>query len=190
VARVKVPLLPPAGGRLGPRDMDARQFAEWTASTLQFRGNEPSGLAAYKTATDSRSSTTTYADDDELAVSLVGGAVYAVDFGLILYQAASTPDMKVQFAYSGSGNFRNINGTVNNPSGTFYFLGPQTSGVIFSANAGFPPFDPTGVWGTVLYETTTDGTFSVQWAQVASSANSVSMVQGSYMQTSRLILAE
>jgi hypothetical protein len=169
--------------------MNSRQLAEWLSSALRFRGNEPSGQAAYKTATDSRSSTTTYADD-ELAVSLVGGAVYAIDFGLIFYQAASTPDLKVQFAYSGSGNFRNINGTVNNPSGSFYFLGPQTSGVIFSANAGFPPFDPTGVWGTVLYETTTDGTFSVQWPQVSSSANSVSMVQGSYMQTSRLILAQ
>lgn len=185
---VKIPLLPP--GRLAPRDMDDRQFAAWLASALRFHGNEPSGQAAYKTATDSRSNTTTYADDDELAVSLAGGAVYAIDFGLILYQAASTPDLLVQFAYSGSGSFRNINGTVNNPSGTFYFLGPQTSGVIFSANAGFPPFDPTGVWGTVLYETTTDGTFSVQWTQSSSSANAVRMVQGSYLQTSRLILTE
>lgn len=158
------------------------------ASSATVSGDISGGKQAYKSATTSRDNTTTYADDPDLSIALSASAIYAIDFLLLPYNEASTPNMKMQFAYSGTGNFRRIFGVSNEPAvPTFAFFGPLTSGEVFNQLPSYAPFDQGALWGTVTYETTTAGNFTVQWAQASSSANDCRLTAGSYMKATRLI---
>lgn len=151
-------------------------------------GNIPAGPAGLKTTQTSRVNTTTYADDPALIVNLRGPARYVVDFLLVIRADTSTPAMKIQFAYTGTGDIGMIAGSHNDaytPTTALLPLGPTDLAEFFVGNAGYN--NESILMGTMWYITTTGGDLSIQWAQnTIDAVNSLYMEVGSYLRAVRI----
>lgn len=159
----------------------------WDGTELTIDGDLNAGKGRYKAATTSRANTDVYADDPDLIMPLSAGAVYEIEMMLVPYQENSGPQIKMQMAYSGSGHFRNTAGFFNDPAASsFVTFGPTTAAGLLAQTVSYPPFSAPVLKATAVYETTTAGNFSIQWAQVVSHANYVRLTQGSFIRAIRL----
>jgi len=160
-----------------------------TASAASALG---SPIFKYKANHTDRASTTTFADDPDLTVTLDANAVYAVEFHMH-YAATDAARIKTAWTVPAS--------AVGNRSA----MGPDQGVILSSTSSG-----GTGRWGVhnfptiVIYGTrdsggsqcvaveeaavitTTGGTCALQWAQNASSATATRMAQGSWMRATRI----
>ena len=143
--------------------------------------------AAYKTATESVTSSTTLQDDDDLHVTVDASTVYDVSL-VMFYDAATAGDIKVGFTYPASA------------TGTFIATGIDPAG---SSSAGDVTasadiatafnFGGIGTGTTVaahikglLTVAGTAGTLQVQWAQVSSSGTATRVFADSYLTLRRI----
>lgn len=139
-------------------------------------------LAAYKTATESVTSSTTVQDDNDLTLNVVANGVYDVKLVLI-YDALTGGDLKWRLTGPASAAF---DGVVHGI--TFAATGNTDDHAPYTAISQDNSQGGTGAgntWGTsclgLLRVAGTAGTFKVQWAQVASSGTATRMFAGSHM---------
>jgi hypothetical protein len=115
-----------------------------------------------KTAEETRTSTTTFTDDNHLSgFALEAGAYYRFEM-LFSYQHYQTPDFKYQFQFSNT---------------------PQTEAVINATDS----FDIIiRIVGFFLANATTGGTLDFQWAQNTSDAQAITARKGSFMKVEKI----
>lgn len=170
----------PAGSRL-----TAELLAEWsTGINARFEG----GLKT-KSASTSRTSTTTYADDPHLAgIPLIASATYMV-YANFAYNAGATPDFKYRFSvptgctFNGFRLFYNPAGGTVPPVINWIPCGPQ-GGVTGMNGAALDVF--CIVTGTLIVGSTA-GNLGLEWAQDTSSATASTVNIGSYLLAIRQI---
>jgi hypothetical protein len=143
-----------------------------------------------KTADDSRSATTTFADDTHLTFAVEANAVYVMD-GWIKYFADPTPDIKIQFttptgtlgewAWLMPGSGTAATGTVG------YSIRTETNDV-GGSRTGYGTSDSTmftpisGLWRVG----STAGSITLQWAQNTSNAIATVMYTDSWLRFLRI----
>lgn len=159
------------------------------ANTLSIVGGAPLvGLYAKKTTDTSRLSTTTLADDPSLSIALGGGGSRYIVEGQIdfdAFTANGAMGIKACLAYTGvtgTGTVANIcqhvNGSGSVASSPFSTSSPLTHATI-SDTANHVRF-------TTLVVSTTPGTLSLQWAQNSSTAQNLTVRQGSWIRANRI----
>jgi hypothetical protein len=161
--------------------------AEWKAIF-----NEGTGNVAYKTATTSRASTTAYAADPDLALDLLAGATYLIDFHLsfIAESGGAGAGIKVRFGYDadadslGGGYMQMfLSGNGFEPkklvAATLPYEFILEAALDDSANSDMAQ-------GSVLIIATTSGTFTIDWAQVSSVAADTRVLAGSFIRATRI----
>lgn len=179
--------------------------ANWGAPGHANRGDENEAIAdqieflssgfpiimKYKTADVSRASTAAYADDNELAASVVASAAYSVEvYGN--YQAGATGQIKFQMTFptgatleGGSWEYdagTDAAGAVNWASnGTLSSSSPAAFVAGLVGTGGNVPFRLTGL----LITSTTPGILALQWAQNVSNATATILRKGSWMRLCR-----
>lgn len=149
-------------------------------------------IEAYKTADTSRASTTTFASDPDLTVSLAANSVYRVEF-FMHYAATDAGRFKTQWSVpSGATGVRSA---VGPDQGTI--LSVTSSGA--SGRWGVHAYSTSCIYGTrddtgnqcfameeSIITTTSAGTCALQWAQATSNASASKLASGSYMRVKRL----
>lgn len=140
-----------------------------------------------KTADESVTSSTVMQDDDDLQLTLEAGATYSVN-GAFYADGATAGDMKIAYQYTGTVAAGTTLGfhclsaaAAANPAELYADTLPDvdvTTRIL--GMVGVNSDYPTLVVGIV--KTTTAGTFSIQWAQGASSATATRMRAGSFLQ--------
>ncbi len=147
-------------------------------------------LYVRKTGDTARPSTTTYADDPHLTVTVAASAVYLVNVGLYYTSTSQTAgDFKAQFvAPSGAALQASVNTfaaastvTTDDLSGCVTLTTGMSCGVVATAD----PYNPCQVSG-LLVTGGSSGAFKVQWAQNSSSATATTLKANSYMALQRL----
>jgi hypothetical protein len=141
-------------------------------------------VAAVKSATTSRSSTTTLSNDPHLTVALTSGT-WTIDCYLPIWATTSgAGGLKLYFAYSGTTTSSSWagDGIINAGSGVIVPKTVNADTFIASAintQAGLPGADWERLTGFLTV--TTSGTFSLQWAQNSSNANAANIGQGAWL---------
>jgi hypothetical protein len=134
-----------------------------------------------KTSDETRSSTTTYADDSTLKFSVVSGSTYVVRARIYYTSAGQALKHRLNASGSTSNVFSHLRQT--NP-GAAYAAGSEFSGAqsgfwfantTAAAGSGFVDFDAT-------FTATANGTFAWQWAQNVSAATDLTVRKGSYLE--------
>lgn len=158
---------------------------EAVADQIEFVSGGFPGILKYKTADTSRASNAAYADDPDLAASVVAGGVYFVEiYGV--YQAGATGQIKFQMTFpSGTmeassweydpGTDEWAATTVLSQASPALFVGGLTG------TAGNVPFR---LQGTAIIGTT-GGTLALQWAQNVSNATATIIRKGTIMRLTR-----
>ena len=144
-------------------------------------------IYAVKPSTTARSSNTTLTADPALAFSNVPVGTYAVN-GSIGVNCATTNTQAFQTSWSGTNAAAQGNEILGPPSvpgtpSTGALSGTNTQFVAASFAAGTNQY--MSCEGT-LAVTSSAGTFSLNWAQTTSNANSTSVVSGSWVSLTRL----
>lgn len=163
---------------LGPKTWNVGDVL--TAADLNQFGENIKG--AYKTVTESVTSSTTLQADDVLTCAVIANAVYTVEM-LLIYDADTAGDLKFQFTGpSGAGLQASVN-----------FLG---SGAATSSDDQFQQMNIAAVFtcgglgaGTravvlvkgLLTISTTAGNFALTWAQGTSSGTATNIFASSYL---------
>lgn len=139
-----------------------------------------------KTADETLASNVTVQPDDDLYLPVEANATYLFS-GWVWYTAASTtPDIRINFAVpSGAQMFRSAFGQINGATGV--------SGILDTAVLTAASADGRGAYTTplstnyagYLITSSTAGTFQLQWAQVATSTDVVTLKAGSWIQLTR-----
>lgn len=140
---------------------------------------------AFKASNTSRSTTITLADDPDLAIAIVAGT-YKIEAYLSFYAAGTGAG--IQLATNFTGTTTNSKGFLTYSITAFAAGNSGTINGAFIGSAGISVFSATQDWallkGTVTVSTS--GTYSIQWAQNASSGNSTTLGLGSYLILERL----
>ncbi len=139
----------------------------------------------YKTSNTSRSSTTTFAADPDLAFSTTASTTYGFKILVFFGSSNNTPDFKFRINHSTSvtniqymaqmrdNDVQTFTHTVNNALAQSVTL--ATNDGVTGANVGY-----VFIEGTV--EVNTSGTFSFEWAQNTSNGNATQVIRGSSLQ--------
>ncbi|HEU5110199.1 MAG TPA: hypothetical protein VFT95_16790 [Micromonosporaceae bacterium] len=147
-------------------------------------------LFARKTGDTSRSSTTTFTDDPHLTVEVEANAVYLVHCNLAYHSTSQTAgDFKAQFTAPASAAFQGSAHTyaaasaaaTDDVSAALTLTTTVNCGVVATAD----PFNPCMISG-VLVTSGTSGSFTVQWAQSASSGTATVLKTNSFLALYRL----
>ncbi len=143
------------------------------------------GRTAYKSADESLNTSTTLQDDDELSVTLSASTVYAFKFWIMTNNANAAEGAK--FALNGTVGVSNLQAQVQIADDTldtqagFSRITSFGSAVEATLSAGT---NISIIAGTI--ETSTAGTFLLQWAQKVSGANNLTVQRGSYLSAERV----
>lgn len=143
-----------------------------------------------KTADESRSATTTFADDTHLVFAAEAGAVYTM-VGWIKYFASTVPDIKIQFSVPSGclGEWAwNMPGSGTTTTGTAgYSIRTETNDVAGS-RTGYGTSDSnmfTPMSG-LFRMSTTAGNIALQWAQNTSDATASVLYTDSWLAFQRI----
>lgn len=143
-----------------------------------------------KTAEETRTSTTTFTDDNHLSgFALEAGAYYRFEM-LFSYQHYQTPDFKYQFQFSNtpqteSGFYYAQYNPENTLNAEQQFARPVlTSGAVINATDSFDII--IRIVGFFLANATTGGTLDFQWAQNTSDAQAITARKGSFMKVEKI----
>jgi hypothetical protein len=156
----------------------ATELAEYATAVNALQQNTQV-LGAAKTADTTRTSTTTLQDDPHLQVSgLIANASYALHL-LGTYNAAATPDLKVNFDVPSGAT-----GSFGGQDGTVVFAGVSLgSDFGFAASGGATV--RLEIWGTFTLSST-PGALAVQSAQIVSNAGASTMHSGMILRVYRI----
>jgi len=143
-------------------------------------------LAAYRTTTQSVTSSTTLQNDNALSVAVAANAVYIVELALI-YDADTAGDLKLGWTIPAGASITNVadsmlTGTAaatTDDQMTAGTTNPVAGGLGAGTNCGF-----VGKW--LLTISSTSGTLQLQWAQGTSSATATRLFAGSYLLAQRV----
>lgn len=158
-----------------------------TAAKLQALIAEVRPLYARKTADQTITSSTTLTDDTHLLIAMAANTVYKLN-GLLRYACASTtPDLKIAFTIPSG-----TTGTIFGAGGGTNVTGQEGSISLYT------PSGSAGSIGTVFFGTNNSGSFPIgialngtirtggtagnirlQWAQVTSDGNGITMLTDS-----------
>lgn len=147
----------------------------------------------YKAANTSRTSTTTLADDPDLAVTLSANSVYEFEFN-VFSDLKSAPGIKLTPAFSGTTTWAALYGMLTHNNNAGYSASAVGSAANHWVNnavnltIGFTGFNVTAIFrftGT-LSVGASGGTLSLQWAQQASSATAARVDRGSFMRVKKV----
>lgn len=157
----------------------ATDFNEWLLNVRWAR----------KAANLDRSSTTTFADDPDLTVSVLANAVYEVRCSLLVHSSSQTAgDFKMKFTGPAGATLLataygyDAAATTNN--------GVVAAGLTLNTTGSFgivqvvEPWNPVQVSG-VLVTSVTAGLFTLQWAQNTSSATVTRLQAHSFLRLER-----
>lgn len=143
-----------------------------------------------KTAEETRTSTTTFTDDNHLSgFALEAGAYYRFEM-LFSYQHYQAPDFKYQFQFSNvpqteSGFYYAQYNPENTLNAEQQFARPVlTSGAVVNATDSFDII--IRIVGFFLANATTGGTLDFQWAQNTSDAQAITARKGSFMKVEKI----
>lgn len=143
-----------------------------------------------KTADESRSATTTFADDTHLVFAAEASAVYTM-VGWIKYFASTTPDIKMQFSVPsgclGEWAWLMPGATTAGTTTTGYSIRTDTNDVAGS-RTGYGTSDTnmfTPISG-IFRMSTTAGNIALQWAQNTSDATATVLFTDSWLQYTRI----
>jgi hypothetical protein len=145
------------------------------ATAVQVNGIQINGLSAFKAASTSRNTTTTFASDPDLAFSNVPAGTYEVEVVLFFDSTASAPGFKAQLSMSGTVTNGVLQPFGGNGSNSNTSLGYQSvaGGIINIITFSSAFATATGNWavarGTITLANTQ--TVALQWAQQTSSAS-------------------
>lgn len=143
-----------------------------------------------KTADDSRSATTTYADDTHLVFAAEANAVYTM-VGWIKYFADPTPDIKIQFSVPSGclGEWAwNMPGSGTTTTGTTgYSIRTETNDVA-NGRTGYGTSDSQHMtpMGGLFRMSSTAGNIALQWAQNTSNATATILYTDSFLTFTRI----
>lgn len=153
--------------------------------------NSMLGLTAWKTATESVTSSTVLQNDDELFLTVEANATYVM-FMFLLHDSDATAagDIKLGFSSPASSTFAwGVHGantsSTSSSAVTSVNMTLQTTSSTVSLGGG----DSTGTTafiGGTLVTSGTAGTFRLQWAQDTSNAVATNVRIGSYMTLKRV----
>ena len=159
--------------------------AEVTVSPLRIAqaiaalggGGGGGGIIVYKTADETRVSTTTFADDTDLTVSVEANGIYEFR-QIIIHKSATTPDMKIGHSYPVGTEVAwqdRINGArdAKPETSTLYLVGYGSTYTI-AYHLG------------IILVGGTAGSFSLRWAQNTSSTVATTLKKGSMMKLTKL----
>lgn len=147
----------------------------------------------YKTANTDRTSTTTFADDPDLTVSLEANAVYFVEM-FILYAALDAADIKTEWTIpSGATGTKTCIGAasdaVANANADSIEVRTGVHGFGTDVVYGAPRNSASNLQGALesgVVTTTNAGTLALAWAQNTSNGTATRVGSGSYMRVTRL----
>lgn len=165
-------------------------FAGQRLTALMLGGTVP--YTARKTSATSRNTTTTLADDPDLAGIALPAGTFEIEFvGLFTLTTTATQKIKTRWAFSG---------TWNGSAAPRACIGPGTSQTATPSAATETNFQAVSLSGAdAIYDQaaggsygsfretcgivvcSTSGNFSIQWAQSASSANNTTLQEGSFV---------
>lgn len=163
----------------------------------QLNAMDQAPLSAFKSSDLGRNTTTTLANDPDLAVPLQANAVYELR-SMISYAGgagSSEGDLKIGWNYTGTLNYmvygaphwmtgQAAGSSGPNSGGHSYFtLGAGSFTALTNGTSGTQDFAML-ILGTVA--TTSAGTMHVQWAQNSSNATNTWLRQGSYVTFQRM----
>jgi hypothetical protein len=144
---------------------------------------------ALKTGDTSRASTTAETDDPDLTKTLVSGKSYIVQVFLFANSASATPGFKYGYSYTGTlntastGMIFGTNAAVNVATGGNIFgvldtniTAAQTRTATTSATANAN----VRIYAIYMITPTSNGTFSIKWAQATSNVTNTTLKAGSY----------
>lgn len=139
------------------------------------------GAMIIKGATQTKTSNTTYADDDELLFAVEANKDYLFQ-GRILFETATTPDFKIQIAVPSTPTLFVVQRQAIAPGATSISnIGVDTattSVAILSVSGTHGMFEFSGL----LRNGANAGNLSVQWAQNTSDAASTKVLLGSTLE--------
>jgi hypothetical protein len=146
------------------------------------------GTVAYKTATETVTSSTVLQNDDQLFLPVTTNARYILD-GVLFYTGAASPagDLKLLFSGPAGATMKWTNRGVNTSALTAYNVVSET------LSAGSPRAVGTNgatemsafPFGTVT-TSSTSGNLQLQWAQNSSSATGTVLAAGSFIRLVRI----
>lgn len=144
-------------------------------------------LKAIKTAVQSKASTTTLANDNELLVPLVANATYQFEAYLI-YDGTSAADFKIAFTgpasstgvYAAFGpqsgvSLTSMNSTAANLGGALNLANNAVNSAMCARPSGY------------IKTAASTGNLQLQWAQVASNATATRVFDGSWLKATRIV---
>jgi hypothetical protein len=160
------------------------------ATSVQVNGTPINVLAASKAAATSRSSTTTFASDPDLAFTSVPAGTYDVEIVLFFDSVATTGGIKTQLSMSGTVGNGILEACACPATNSVSTQGYQSvsGGIIAVYTMLTGVAAATGNWifarGTVALSTTQN--VALQWAQQTSSANATTLQVMSRMTLRRI----
>lgn len=155
-----------------------------TDKTIDATGGGTGVASAFKTADESRTSDTAYADDSDLVLALDASSTYSVKVFMYPTAGNTAPDIKTRLGYTGAPtddkfDYRGFD-SVGTPVPAFNWgIGNPQIEQLDNNNTAVIIAD-----GIVI--TNTAGDLSLQWAQSVSNAAATTMQAGSYMTALKL----
>jgi hypothetical protein len=141
---------------------------------------------AIKGSNQSVTSSTTLADDDDLAVGLGGAGVYELDMIVFATAASTTPDMKWTFTMPSASSQLIAAITANTASATTQeSWASDTIGDVRTAQPLTTDTYAIRIHGYIV-NGSSDGNLHFQWAQNTSSADYTRVLAGSYISLRRV----
>jgi hypothetical protein len=157
----------------------------WSLLQLFSSGGIGSTTVVRKTANESVTSNATFQDDDHLTISFGAGEVWQVEGYADVLCASATPDFKMTFGYTGTGNIK-IGYHSNGSSITNFASGVWTGFDVSSPTLVMGADIPLEIFYAGIVETTTAGTLKFRWSQNQSNSNAVTVQKNSYLRATRL----
>lgn len=171
----------------------AQFYPQWTAGedATADKLNSMLPLTAWKTATESVTSSTTLQNDDELFLTVEANATYIMDL-LLLHDSDATAagDVKIGWSAPASATMNwGVHGANTAATSSTGVTSVNMQTRIISEVAAFGGGDSTGTTALakgVLVTAGTAGTFRLQWAQETSNAVASNVRVGSYLTLKRV----
>lgn len=143
------------------------------------------GVTLFKTATESVTSSTALQNDDQLFFSVAANARYTLE-GFIIYDGATSGDLKLAFTYPAGATFEWSNYGNTGPAAGTSLTDMNTviqTNDARSVNATPTPSPPGLSLAPrgYLITSSTAGTLQLQWAQDTSSATATRVRAGSWL---------
>lgn len=166
-----------------------------TAAALQDAFDFITPVVYTKPAVESRNTTTTYTDDDDLQGIPLGVGVYDIELvGFFTLTTTNTQKIKTRWVFSGTWN-NPVRSCISTGSGntaasdaastsTMHGYNADNQDAIYdvAAGAGYTTFREIALNVTV----TAAGNLSMQWAQSASSGNNTNLQAGTSFKVRRI----